>query len=247
MIKLARPNAPPELTQQRSQELTATYAADHNQRVWNQGYIRNRLLAMSHNKCAYCESLVDEESKYMEVDHYRCKDHYPGEVVKWNNLLPACKRCNVNKSNHDVVTNGDLIDPSVDDPPMHLFLFNYRLYGRDERGTRAIDVLYLNETDRTVRARFNIGNAISSALDELQGLLIECTADPTQPRLRRLARGFVKILQEATPSSEYSATAATSLLRHPYFGVLKSGLENLNLWNNDLSDLEAIVVRSALA
>ena len=67
-------------------------------------YINESLLSMSHNKCAYCELMLGEEVKYMEVEHFYCKKLYPDGVVQWDNLLHLCNRCNTNKGIYDTKT-----------------------------------------------------------------------------------------------------------------------------------------------
>lgn len=98
MIRLYRPNCPQQLTDTVKDELTQEFI-NTGKNVWAKTYIKSALLAMSHNKCAYCECKLDEESKYMEVEHFLPKDDYPNQVVDWNNLLPSCKRCNTKKGN----------------------------------------------------------------------------------------------------------------------------------------------------
>jgi hypothetical protein len=247
MIKLSRPAAPPELDATRIAELTNIYDLDRDKSPWNARYIRDPLLRMSHGKCAYCEARIDEESKYMEVDHYYCKSIYPLRVVEWENLLPSCKRCNVNKGAYDVISDGDIIDPSVDTPAQHLRLWNFRLFGLDPKGDRTIEALYLNETGRVVSARVDIGNAIAETFEKLKALADECHLDNTQIRkINRLARGFASMLEEGLPDSEYSATVATSILAHPDYQHVKGSLQTLQRWSNALELLEASMLAAAL-
>ncbi|MGR0329632.1 HNH endonuclease [Bacillus cereus] len=96
MIHLPRPNCPSKLTDEVKTKLTQDFITSGSS-VWGKSYIKSALLEMSHNKCAYCECRLDEESKYMEVEHFLPKDDYPKLVVDWNNLLPSCKRCNGKK------------------------------------------------------------------------------------------------------------------------------------------------------
>ncbi|WP_431205265.1 hypothetical protein ACQ86E_10160 [Bradyrhizobium betae] len=239
MIRVQRPPCPDELTAIKIQELTAEYLADRNKAVWNKPYIRKALLAMSHNKCVYCEARIDEESKYMEVDHYYCKDRHPTMVVEWTNLLPACKRCNVNKGSYDIDSDGELVDPTRDDPRHHLILINYRLRGRDDKGRRVVEYTYLNETNRSVRARFEIGSSVSEAIERLAILAEECLASRSdRRRLGQLERGMLALLEEAKPTSEYSATAATILASLPEYRDVKNGLQTLGRWSQEMESLE---------
>jgi uncharacterized protein (TIGR02646 family) len=247
MIKITRPAAPPELDAQRVAELTQIFIDDDTKSPWKAQFIRSALLQMSSGKCAYCEARIDEESKYMEVDHYFCKSRHPTRVVEWTNLIPCCKRCNVNKGAHDVDTQGDLIDPTIDTPANHLILRNYRLSGRDEKGDRTIDILYLNETKRVVKARFDIGNVVLESLEKLMVTANECILDATKNRtISQLQRGFTTLLMETLPSTQYSATAATSIAHHPNYLSTKNALVALNCWTDELIKLEANMLAASL-
>jgi uncharacterized protein (TIGR02646 family) len=247
MIKIDRRPAPVELTNEKVQELTAKYITDRRNAVWNQSYIRSALLSMSHNKCVYCETRVDEEAKYMEIDHYFCKGAHPNEVVAWNNLVPSCKRCNVNKGSYDVAVHGSLIDPTIDDPADHLSLINFRFRGRDAKGKRAIEAIYLNDTNRVVRARFDVGSSVSEAIEKLVELAEECISNPGQARkVTQLERGVFALLEETRPSSEYSATAATIVASHPDYIGLRQALLELGRWTQDFESLELQMQTSAL-
>ena len=92
--------------------LTAKFIADKTP-VWKQAYIEAALLAMPYRKCAYCETLILDEAKYLEIEHFRNKDDFPTLVVDWANLLPSCKRCNLKKGTHNVEVDGMIIDPTV--------------------------------------------------------------------------------------------------------------------------------------
>ena len=91
MIKLELPEKPKELTEEKERELVEIYKKTQRD-VWKQSYIKEALLKMSNNKCAYSEQKLNTESAYMEVEHFRHKKKYKDLVVRWGNLLPACKR-----------------------------------------------------------------------------------------------------------------------------------------------------------
>jgi|GEM_PF-2621299 len=59
-------------TSSRTTEFTST-----GESVWKRPYIKHALLQSSHSECAYCEANTAEESKYMEVEHFHCKKHFP--------------------------------------------------------------------------------------------------------------------------------------------------------------------------
>jgi uncharacterized protein (TIGR02646 family) len=89
MIRVSRTAPPAELTRAKVKELTDAFLLDSRKAPWNAKFIREALLRMSHGKCVYCETRIDEESKYMEVDHYRCKSLYPKLAVEWTEMDPV--------------------------------------------------------------------------------------------------------------------------------------------------------------
>lgn len=230
MINLDRPEAPVELDEATAAALSLKYQTDETS-VWNATYIRTALLDSSRSKCAYCETKIDEESKYMEVEHFRCKADFPHMVVAWDNLLPSCKRCNGNKSAHNVEVDGMIVNPFERSPRAHLYLHNSRLRSRDEIGRNTVEALYLNEFDRLVAVRAAICDAVAASLEQIAELIEEYQAGNDGTRRRnRIVRGMEKLLREASPSAEYSATAATALLGDPDYTVVRAALQDLALW-----------------
>jgi len=132
MIQLSRITKPKQLTSELQISLTEKFKSEKTS-VWNLSFIKESLLKMSNDKCCYCECNINEESKYMEVEHFYCKDLYPNLVLDWDNLLPACKRCNGHKLNHDPKKE-PIINPVENNPQNHLLLRNYRLFPKDKLG-----------------------------------------------------------------------------------------------------------------
>ena len=85
-------------------------------RYYKDNAIKSPLVQSSHEKCAYCES-IPGETGYPEIDHFKPKSLYPLTVFDWDNLLPVCKKCNVQKIDHDTVQE-PILDPYKDDPEM---------------------------------------------------------------------------------------------------------------------------------
>ncbi len=69
MIQLKAVPPPPELTSEVVQRLTTKFQQDGSS-VWKEKYITKALLEMSNYKCAYSEIRLQEEGKYMEVEHF---------------------------------------------------------------------------------------------------------------------------------------------------------------------------------
>ena len=73
MIKLNRTSKPIELTPALQQTLTDEFKAT-GKSVWNLDFLKKALLGFSHDKCCYCEANINEESKYLEIEHFHHKD-----------------------------------------------------------------------------------------------------------------------------------------------------------------------------
>lgn len=236
MIKLQRPDKPMQLTNERVAELTAEFKLSEKS-VWKQSYITKSLLEMSFGKCCFCETNINEESKYMEVEHFYPKSLYPDEVVQWDNLLPICKRCNIAKSNHDTKLE-PIINPVIDNPKDHLKIKDYRIYRLSELGKLTIDVITLNESQRLVKKRFEIGEEIHNKLENLVELTRDYIKDPMTRRKNKLTNTLSNLMLEGTKGFEYSATAATVILEDMNYQEIKQLFCDNKLWENEFIELE---------
>jgi hypothetical protein len=241
MIKLQRVASPSWLTPAEEAQLVARYLAS-KEPVWNIEDIKIGLLKSSFHKCAYCESMLGEESKYVEVEHFRCKRLYPNDVVKWVNLLPACKRCNIAKSDHDVSLES-IVNPYDDDPRDHLSLNLYRLRSKSSIGQNTIDVLNLNDNRRSVFMRFEVGQAVVMLLGHCIERLQSFADDPSTRRRNALVSTTTNMLLECQETAAYAATSSTVLHSEPDYLKLKGELVAYGLWSAELEDLHS---RSAL-
>ncbi|MEY4905923.1 MAG: hypothetical protein RLZZ292_3738 [Bacteroidota bacterium] len=120
MIKLEYAPQPTELNATWQTTQTSLFKTT-GKAVWKVAFIEKALLASSFQKCAYSESLLGEEGKYMEIDHFYCKSLFPDKVVEWENLLPSNKKCNIVKDDHNVETE-PIINPYKDNPKDHFYL-----------------------------------------------------------------------------------------------------------------------------
>lgn len=246
MIKLDRTPKPVELTTAVQVALTDEFKLTRKS-VWNVDYIKKGLLDFSNDKCCYCEANINEESKYLEVEHFHHKDVYEDEVMEWDNLLPSCKKCNGTKNNHDTKIE-PIIDPSKDDPKNHLKYWRYRIKGADDFGKLTVSVLKLNDQDRLVKKRFEIGNAIQEKLEQFNELSDDYISgiQTSTRRKNRIVNGIKDLMKEGLPSSIYSATSATVILTDTEFELLKNKLTFLGLWDAELSQLEIELNKTAL-
>ena len=238
MIKLERPERPIELSEECQALLTQEYK-DSKKPVWLTNYIKNALSIMSSGKCAFCETLLHEESKYLEVEHFHHKNLYQDEVVEWSNLLPSCKRCNAAKGVHDTKIE-PIINPSEIDPRLHLYLNHYRMQGKDELGKMTISVLNLNDQERMVTVRFKIGDAILKKIEEFidyTDAVIQGVQTSTR-RKNAIKQGITELLENSLNNREFCATKSTILLTDPNFEKLKLKLISQNLWTAEHIELE---------
>lgn len=240
MIKLTRPECPTELTAEIKASLTDEFLKTGNS-VWNKSYIRAGLRAMSGGKCAFCECKLEEESKYLEVEHFAHKDKYKDQVVEWKNLLPACRRCNGQKSTHDVIIE-PIINPAEDDPRASLTFYCYRFSALDQKGQTTLETLSLNDYNRLTLGRFKIGDNILNQLDELAISARSYSPGVTTIRTNnRISLKLRNLLIEAQPSAEYAGTAATIILSSPDYEFVKTRLSDHGLWTKEFSDFDQVM------
>lgn len=248
MIKLSRQTAPSELTSKEAQRLTELYR-QQGTTVWNKPYIKKALLEMSHRKCCYCEVRLQEEGKYMQVEHFHCKSLYPDEVVAWDNLLPSCNRCNAQKGNHDTFAE-PIINPCIDDPKKFLYMEDYRIKSRNNNllGCRTIEVLYLNDSEHLVYPRFEIGNKIHEAIQTIDELLKDYISGKTTgiQRRNKIINSLKDILKLSSPNKEYSATVSTVIMKDETYLRIRTDLLNASLWDSELEELHSMAQNSAL-
>jgi len=246
MIKLDRTQKPVELTDEFKDTKTDEFKLT-GKSVWNVNFIKNGLLGFSNDKCCYCEANINEESKYLEVEHFHHKDIYKDEVLEWENLLPSCKKCNSTKNDHDTMLE-PIIDPSKIDPKNHLKYKCYRVKGSDDFGKLTVSVLKLNDQDRLVKKRFEIGNAIQEKLEQLNELTDDYIngIQTSTRRKNRIVNGVKDLMKEGLPTAIYSATSATIILTDTEFKTIKSKFTTLGFWDAELIQLEIDLNKIAL-
>ncbi|MEX5507187.1 HNH endonuclease [Pseudomonas putida] len=244
MIKLERAEKPAYLSDEKVLELTDFFKAS-GESVWNHSEIKIPLLASSHEKCAYCECCISEESKYMEVEHFRYKDKYKDLVVAWPNLLPSCKRCNIAKLDHDVEEE-PIVHPYEEDPRQHLSFRLFRLRGLTEMGTSTVDTLRLNSSERMVVTRFEIGQQVERSIETAIERLDSYLEKKITVRRNKLINIVETILQECQPKAIYSATTATVALSNPEFLRVINSMKDNGIWSEELEVFHKISSTLAL-
>lgn len=238
MIQLFALPRPAKLTDELVIKLTERYQKT-GESVWIQRFIKEVLLKMSHDKCSFCECNIVEESKYMEVEHFFAKSIYESKVVDWDNLLPACKRCNGCKSDHDVAIEA-IIHPVNDKPNEHLKFNLYFLKGKTELGKTTVQVMQLNHV-RVLQPRQKIGLKTRQQLDNLEDWVEQYVETPSV-RLRNKIHAYLQgILIEAQPDSEYSATVATVIWNDDSYRTIKDFFQKQDWWNSEFQELEKAI------
>lgn len=235
MIKLTLIQKPKELTTKIEQQLVNEFKANGSS-VWKKPYIENALLQMTHNKCAYSEQLVNQKSSYMEIDHFKHKDKYKDEVVRWGNLLPSCKKCNTTKHDHDVVSE-PIVNPLVDEPKDYMYVKAFRFYKRDEIGQRTIETLALNDKLHFIDPRSKMGFDIA---DHLESLYEKLKADNTDRKRRNTLSSIKSTLESCGPEYEYSAVVSTFILyEFDTYQDMELYLRNEGLWDSELDNIKS--------
>lgn len=242
MIKLTLPPEPEEL-QGKKNELTQLYQTDKSKAVWRQDYIKNPLLEMTHNKCAYSEAPLGINGTYAEIDHFKPKEPYKDCVVEWGNLLPTCKHCNTQKRDHDVIKE-PIINPIKDNPRDYLYVkaFRYRARENSPIGELTIEKLDLNNRVQFQDVRARIADAKRANLGYWLELL-----EATGTEKQKCAGRMLVLLRECGPASEYSAVVATYLLYEcEEYKKIESRLKALNLWSEEHQTAKEILENIAL-
>lgn len=232
MIKLERNITPIQLTPNFVQTNTTKFKADGSN-VWNVQWLKNALLKIGYEKCCYCECSIIEESKYMEVEHFEDKDNNEDKVLEWENLLASCKRCNGSKGTHDVITE-PIINPFKVDPRNELYFRLYKIKGKTPLGISTEGAVNLNDTERAVEKRFEVGEELEKQLENCKVRLENYIQDQTTRRKNKLVNMARELLKESLPTAIYSATCATIIMSNADYLEIKDYMEKNGLWDDEL-------------
>lgn len=244
MIKLSRAPSPAELTAAVVSELTQKFKQTGDS-VWQTDYIKASLLRQSHGKCSFCECELGIESKYLEVEHFAYKKLYPNEVVSWSNLMAACRRCNGQKGQHDVYAD-PIVDPYKDDPRHHMTMRAYRMHGTTSLGEMTISLLDLNNVSKATQARFNIGNTICDAVDNIFDKITIYKNNPTALRSSKMVSSMEALLNECQHKAPYAATAATILHKECRYAEARAEMMGLHKWNDSCEAMHVASLKLVL-
>lgn len=245
MIRLDRGARPEELTDEVCQELTKLYCENKDKEVWNSPKIKKplkeALLELSHSKCSYCECKVGIESKDVTIDHFLPKSMHSDMVVKWENLFPACLRCNREKNHCDEI----LLNPCENEPKEFLALSRqnpFRLKGIDSQGIgrRTIVEIGLNDPERVMVERLAQWENIHQKLEETYEDLQEYGYHTKYGNRLR------KLLNRCRADNSYSAVKASNLLIDECYINIRQIIMDNGQWNESMAELEGEIRRIAL-
>ena len=105
---------------------------------------------------------------------------------------------------------------------------------------RTIDVLELNNTENVVMLRFKIGEALIQEIQDIYEFAIEnkdILCSKTVKR-NRVLRGCRNILKKGTKDAEYAAFMSSIIMGDSYYKKLRELLKELNLWDDELQELD---------
>lgn len=224
MIKLTRGSEPEVLTLNKVQWLTRLKAAikkygDYKDipddekasltcHYRHQG-IRDALIESSNGKCAFCEC-IPAEGGNVEVEHFKPKAIYPDFTFEWENLLPACRKCNGTKLAHDTHLY-PIVNPYDYDPKRLFFYDGLQLKVHacvdSPMGHRTIQVCGLN-TVRLWRPRADILVSLLCFAGSLEDALADFKEAATRQkklnRFRRISEAVDQIELLAHKKERYS-------------------------------------------
>lgn len=198
MIKIDR-LAEPEVLTNKKAEWTRAYLdkrnSDPKARPSSKQYahkaIVERLEAMSHHKCFYCECSTKDVKQ--EVDHYiECAER-PELAFEWSNLYLSCWYCNHKKQPSKCISVDACVDPcepSVD-PSAHLQYDEEYIRSRDDKGLKTIQKYKLDrrELDHARRGRLRIFEKELILIQK--GMIAEGRATMNDAEIEHL-RGFAR-------------------------------------------------------
>lgn len=205
MIKLAKGRMPDVLAENAA-AWTAEYAdalaagapiSDTIRYRYRHRSIKSAVRSESFGKCIYCE----KRDAPGEIDHLEPVVSRPTLIVTWTNLGFCCKPCNTNKGGYYAPAE-PLINPFVDDPSQHLFVFGPLIRSQigSQMGFRTVLVLELNRPELIERRKERI-ETIQSMLEHWAALPEGSTKDILKQ----------KIIEEAGRDKEFTAVSRAFL------------------------------------
>lgn len=154
-------------------------------------------------------------------------------MVTWENLFPACLRCNREKRDYE----GKIINPCIDRPQDYLALHSkcrYRFKGIDSAGTGkdTITAMKLNDTMRVMVPRMTEWEDIHKKMEEILEDLNEGGYKP------RYKNRMGVLMSKCTKENSYAAVKATNMLDDDCYIEIKKFLIQEGQWTDKLKTFE---------
>ena len=169
------------------------------------------------------------------------KSANPDEVVEWENLFPACLRCNRKKNKREE----RIVNPCVDEPKEYLGVTSvnrYRLKGIDTQGIgkNTIEVIGLNDIERVMVPRMTEWEALKVHLEEIEEDLKE------EGYKNKYRNRLQKIMENCLFDKSYAAVKATNLLNDSSYLQIKDYFIKEDQWSDNMKSIEAKIKEIAL-
>lgn len=156
--------------------------------------IKDIIRLETHNKCAYCESIVSHVCPG-DIEHILPKKYRPDLVFEWSNLTLACEECNRTRKSDYYNPMEPLINPYIDDPSNHLIAAGPYIFHKagDKKGELTEKILGINRVE-----------LIERRVDRLYQLrnLLDKWANETNISLKKILE--LELIKEATPDKEFT-------------------------------------------
>jgi uncharacterized protein (TIGR02646 family) len=192
-------------------------------------------------RCMYCE-----DSAAQPIEHFWPKSEYPERAFCWENLLVVCDVCNRYKARTFPLDEWGLpllIDPTAEDPALHLILNAPRgeLVATDgsRKGNETIRILRLNRAELR-RGRLNAWFALPVLLERYARALAsdrpdqaaECERVVREHPFSAVLHFLVRVLDLPDPGRYLHDTADVE--------VLRSVLPDLRRWVETIEGAPAL-------
>ena len=173
------------------------------------------------------------ESKDVTIDHFLPKKSHEGLVVEWENLFPACLRCNRKKNDNE----DRLVNPCMDKPADYIGLAKknpFRLVGIDDEkiGKNTITAIGLNDIVRVMGIRMEQWENIYQHMEEIYEDLQEVGYQ------KKYKTRFERLMGKCTAGNDYAAVKATNMLNDDVYKSIKQILVSEGVWTSNLQEME---------
>ena len=177
---------------------------------YNQRDVKLTLMSDFNSKCGYCEKKFNRRN--FDIEHYKPKSDFPKEALNWDNLLLACKPCNMEKSNRffekDENPQVPPINPCIDDPKK---FFTYKMDKDVQTGKKLVFILPKDGLDIDEKRAVKTIDYCDLNRDEMLEYRARAISDATSH----------KIMEESGVGGDYHIRYITNQKDEEYLGALQ--------------------------